>query len=243
MHLDPDDRRRRGAADARRGRGDRRRRRRVDAARLRRASRSTRSCAGSCRCSSGSRACPSRSTRRRPRSRAARSRLGAELVNDVTALRGDPELAGVVAERGALSLPDAHAGRAAHDAGRSALRRRRRRRWPRSSRSGSAFAVAAGIPEERICLDPGIGFGKTVGAELRARPAARRPAGARPPGADRASRARARSARARRSGGDAPGRSAASLGAAVAAYERGALDPPRPRRARARRGADRGRGR
>jgi dihydropteroate synthase len=25
-----------------------------------------------------------------------------------------------------------------------------------------AFVVAAGIPEERICLDPGIGFGKTV---------------------------------------------------------------------------------
>jgi dihydropteroate synthase len=25
-----------------------------------------------------------------------------------------------------------------------------------------AFAVAAGIPEEQICLDPGIGFGKTV---------------------------------------------------------------------------------
>ena len=25
-----------------------------------------------------------------------------------------------------------------------------------------AFAVAAGIPEERICLDPGIGFGKTT---------------------------------------------------------------------------------
>jgi dihydropteroate synthase len=25
-----------------------------------------------------------------------------------------------------------------------------------------AFAVAAGIPEERACLDPGIGFGKTV---------------------------------------------------------------------------------
>jgi dihydropteroate synthase len=25
-----------------------------------------------------------------------------------------------------------------------------------------AFAVAEGIPEERICLDPGIGFGKTV---------------------------------------------------------------------------------
>jgi dihydropteroate synthase len=25
-----------------------------------------------------------------------------------------------------------------------------------------AFAVAAGVVEERICLDPGIGFGKTV---------------------------------------------------------------------------------
>ena len=51
--------------------------------------------------------------------------LGAELVNDVTALRGDPELAGVVADGRRLSLPDAHAGRAADDAGRPALRRRR----------------------------------------------------------------------------------------------------------------------
>jgi dihydropteroate synthase len=25
-----------------------------------------------------------------------------------------------------------------------------------------AAAVAAGVPEERVCLDPGIGFGKTV---------------------------------------------------------------------------------
>jgi dihydropteroate synthase len=25
-----------------------------------------------------------------------------------------------------------------------------------------AFAVSAGIPEEHVCLDPGIGFGKTV---------------------------------------------------------------------------------
>ena len=28
--------------------------------------------------------------------------------------------------------------------------------------AGLAFAVSQGIPEERICLDPGIGFGKTV---------------------------------------------------------------------------------
>lgn len=29
-----------------------------------------------------------------------------------------------------------------------------------------AFAVAAGIPEERVCLDPGIGFGKTPDQNL-----------------------------------------------------------------------------
>ena len=29
-------------------------------------------------------------------------------------------------------------------------------------------AVAAGVPEERIQLDPGIGFGKTHGAQPRA---------------------------------------------------------------------------
>ena len=43
------------------------------------------------------RAARSRSTRRRPRSRGVPSSSGAVLVNDVTALRGDPELAGVVA--------------------------------------------------------------------------------------------------------------------------------------------------
>ena len=59
-------------------------------------------------------------------------------------------------------LPDAHARRAAHDAGRPALRRRRRRRQgvPRGARSRSPSRQ--GIAEERIALDPGIGFGKTL---------------------------------------------------------------------------------
>jgi len=87
--------------------------------------------------------------------------LGAELVNDVTALRGDPELAGVVFDAGAsLCL--------VHMQGE-----------PRTMQEAPAYddvvsevvafleerldvAVAAGIAEERICLDPGIGFGKTV---------------------------------------------------------------------------------
>ena len=87
--------------------------------------------------------------------------LGAELVNDVTALRGDPDLAGVVAERGAyLCLM--------HMLGEP----RTMQRDPRYDdvvaevkaffEERLAAAVAAGIPEDRICLDPGIGFGKTV---------------------------------------------------------------------------------
>ena len=87
--------------------------------------------------------------------------LGAELVNDVTALRGDPDLAGVVAESGVY------------------LCLMHMRGEPRTMQDDPryddvvaevaafleerlAFAVDQGIAEERICLDPGIGFGKTV---------------------------------------------------------------------------------
>jgi len=87
--------------------------------------------------------------------------LGAELVNDVTALRADPELAAAVAESGAyLCLM--------HMQGEP----RTMQLDPRYDDVVSevtAFleerldvAVAAGIAEERVCLDPGIGFGKTV---------------------------------------------------------------------------------
>src|SRR5438445_1690972 len=87
--------------------------------------------------------------------------LGAELVNDVTALRADPELAGVVADSGAyLCLM--------HMRGEP----RTMQRDPRFDDVVSEvaaflegrlrFAVDSGIPEELVCLDPGIGFGKTV---------------------------------------------------------------------------------
>jgi dihydropteroate synthase len=87
--------------------------------------------------------------------------LGAELVNDVTALRGDPELAGVVAEAGCyLCLmhmqgePRTMQANPTYDdiASEVAAFLEERLR----------LAVAAGIAEDRICLDPGIGFGKTV---------------------------------------------------------------------------------
>ena len=87
--------------------------------------------------------------------------VGAELVNDVTALRGDPQLAGVVASSEAyLCLmhmqgePRTMQDNPTYDdvaAEVAAFLEERLR-----------FAVDAGIPEERICLDPGFGFGKTV---------------------------------------------------------------------------------
>jgi dihydropteroate synthase len=87
--------------------------------------------------------------------------LGAELVNDVTALRGDPELAGVVADSGAyLCLmhmqgePRTMQSSPTYDDVASEVA---------SFLEGRlGFAVDAGVAEERICLDPGIGFGKTV---------------------------------------------------------------------------------
>jgi len=87
--------------------------------------------------------------------------LGAELVNDVTALRGEPELAGAVAESGAyLCLM--------HMRGEPRTMQVDPR-YDDVAGEVAAFledrlaaAVGAGVAEERICLDPGIGFGKTV---------------------------------------------------------------------------------
>jgi dihydropteroate synthase len=86
---------------------------------------------------------------------------GAAIVNDVTALRGDPEMAALVADRGAGFV-------LMHMAGD-----------PRTMQVDPTYgdvvtevrdflaarlaaAVAAGVDESRIWLDPGIGFGKTV---------------------------------------------------------------------------------
>jgi dihydropteroate synthase len=87
--------------------------------------------------------------------------LGAVLVNDVTALRGDPALAGVVADRGAYIC-------LMHMRGKPRTMQDDPRyedvvaEVVRFLEERLAFAVAQGIAEEAICLDPGIGFGKTV---------------------------------------------------------------------------------
>ena len=86
--------------------------------------------------------------------------LGAELVNDVTALRGDPELAGVVAEADAyLCLmhmqgdPRTMQADPRYDDVVSEVKAFLEERL--------AYAVSRGIREELVCLDPGVGFGKT----------------------------------------------------------------------------------
>jgi len=92
--------------------------------------------------------------------------LGAEFLNDVTALRGDPELAGVVADAGAylclmhmqgeprtMQLDPRYDDVVADVA--SFLEER------------LAFAVDQGIDEDMICLDPGFGFGKTPDQNLK----------------------------------------------------------------------------
>ena len=87
--------------------------------------------------------------------------LGAELVNDVTALRGDPDLAEVV------SMSDAYVC-LMHMQGTPRTMQTRPHYDDVASDVAAfleqrlRFAVDAGIREDRICLDPGIGFGKTV---------------------------------------------------------------------------------
>ena len=89
-----------------------------------------------------------------------------------------------------------------------------------------AVAVAAGIPEERVCLDPGIGFGKTPDQNLELLR-----------GLDRICRigrpvlvGLSRKSTLARVLGDPDGRVGtrrASVGAAVAAFDRGATALPR----------------
>jgi dihydropteroate synthase len=80
--------------------------------------------------------------------------LGAELVNDVSALRADSEMAALVADNSAYVCL-MHWGRKTDydDVVADVVAFLDER---------LEFAVTAGIAEERICLDPGIGFGKTV---------------------------------------------------------------------------------
>ena len=86
---------------------------------------------------------------------------GARVVNDVTALRGDPRLADVVAGAGCpvvlmhmLGEPKTMQRDPRYD---DVVREVRAFLAARAER-----AIAAGVEEENVILDPGIGFGKTL---------------------------------------------------------------------------------
>jgi dihydropteroate synthase len=90
---------------------------------------------------------------------------GATYVNDVTAFRQEPELAGLVADRGLdcclmhmQGEPRTMQEDPRYDDVVSDVRAFLEERL--------AWAVAQGVPEERVMLDPGIGFGKTVDHNL-----------------------------------------------------------------------------
>ena len=143
--------------------------------------------------------------------------LGAELVNDVTALRGDPEMAGVVADAGCYLCLMHMQGepRTMQDSPR----------YDDVVSDVKAFleerlsvAVAAGVDERNICLDPGIGFGKTAEHNFElVRRLDELAALGRPllVGFSRKSSLGALT-------GQRVGTAAASVGAAVAAFDRGA---------------------
>jgi dihydropteroate synthase len=92
---------------------------------------------------------------------AAAIEAGATIVNDVTALRGSPEIAGIVADRGAelclmhmLGEPRTMQQDPGYDDVVSEVKAFLEARL--------AFAISEGVPEGQIMLDPGIGFGKRL---------------------------------------------------------------------------------
>jgi dihydropteroate synthase len=89
-------------------------------------------------------------------------KAGARIVNDVSAFRSDPGMAGLVASSGATCClmhmlgddPRTMQADPRYDDVVADVRSFLEERL--------AFAVSEGVPEERVWLDPGIGFGKTL---------------------------------------------------------------------------------
>ena len=163
---------------------------------------------------------------------------GATIVNDVTALRGDPEMAALCAERGATVVLMHMLGepRTMQDDPR----------YEDVVAEVKAFlaerleaAVAAGIAEERVWLDPGIGFGKTAEHNLEL---LRRLGELRELGRPLVVGTSRKSFIGKIDGSAAGERLGGTIASSVLAAAEGADGPARPRRRRDAPGAGRGRG-
>lgn len=91
---------------------------------------------------------------------------GAVIINDITALTGDPRALALVAGSGASVVLMHMQGEPStmQDAPRYDDAASEVRTWLSSRLSAG---LDAGVPHERIALDPGIGFGKTLDHNLR----------------------------------------------------------------------------
>ena len=84
---------------------------------------------------------------------------GASIVNDISGLRYDPTLGGVVAERGAVLVLMHNRGRS-RNMYREATYRVVMEEVSAELTASIDDAVAAGVSRERLILDPGLGFAK-----------------------------------------------------------------------------------
>jgi len=96
---------------------------------------------------------------------AAALSAGAEIVNDISAMTFDPNMAGTVAESGAAVVLMHNRGRPTEMQNNTG--------YPDIVAEIMAFlearikiAISAGIAAERIVVDPGIGFGKSVAGNM-----------------------------------------------------------------------------
>jgi dihydropteroate synthase len=144
---------------------------------------------------------------------------GARIVNDVSAFRAAPEMAGLVAGSGAACClmhmlgddPRTMQADPRYDDVVSDVKAFLEERL--------AFAVREGVPEDRVWLDPGIGFGKTIDHNLELLRRLDEIVAIGRPVVVGASR---KSFLGRITGRDERGRLAATVAANVVAYERGA---------------------
>lgn len=83
---------------------------------------------------------------------------GADLVNDIWGLKYDPKMAGLIAEKGTACC-------LMHNK-EKALYNHFYREMLQETEECVEIARAAGIPDDKIILDPGIGFGKTYEMNL-----------------------------------------------------------------------------
>lgn len=83
---------------------------------------------------------------------------GADLVNDIWGLKYDPKMAGLIAEKGTACCLMHNKEKAEYG--------KFFREMLRETKECVAIAREAGIPDDKIILDPGIGFGKTYEMNL-----------------------------------------------------------------------------